>query len=309
MTNYLAILNNVNSTIKSLNFGDGLSVQAWPKNDLIEFIANAQSLPSKEVDYRFEENYGIDEKDTECFVISGNFDIAPFEYVNCDSEENINKAMDIHKIYDKIENNIGNKIRLLRLVKQGNVKIPYSTFYIIDENGKHESVYSNEDLLPNNSQLYVVAENEVDIINKFINKSIIPLKPKYLQLAFENFNLSYSILENQLAFLVLMICLETIFNSSKQELRYRISRNIAVLLGTDRLHSEIIFKEIRNFYDKRSKLVHTGNSDDITYEDTETLREYVRKSIKTVYKLRLSKDELSIELNKYGFGDFTINQI
>ena len=128
-------------------------------------------------------------------------------------------------------------------------------------------------------------------------------KESFLQLAFGNFELSYQIHDRNLSFLSLMISLETLFNPGHQELRYRVSRNTAVILGKEKEDSKTIFREIKDLYDKRSKIVHTGNSNIINEEDLLKLRHYVRESIKVINNIGETKDELLEILNSCGFGE------
>lgn len=100
-----------------------------------------------------------------------------------------------------------------------------------------------------------------------------------------------------------MISLETLFNPGRQELRYRVSRNTAVILGKEKEDSEKIFREIKKLYDKRSDIVHTGKSNTINEEDLLKLRHYVRESIKEIIKIDKNKDELLELLNSCGFGE------
>ena len=123
-----------------------------------------------------------------------------------------------------------------------------------------------------------------------------------MQLAFENFELSYQTQNINLSFLSLMISLETLFHPSDQgELRYRISRNTAVLLGNEKEDSETVFREIKDLYNKRSKVVHTGESNIINKDDLLKLRYYVMESIKKVNKIGKDKEELLKQLNSQGF--------
>jgi hypothetical protein len=100
-----------------------------------------------------------------------------------------------------------------------------------------------------------------------------------------------------------MISLETMLNPADRELRYRVSRNAAVLLGRDREDSKRVFKEVKVLYDKRSKLVHTGNNKLISQEDVLRLRDCVRKSIKQILAMNKNKDQLLEMLNSSGFGE------
>lgn len=101
-----------------------------------------------------------------------------------------------------------------------------------------------------------------------------------------------------------MMSLETLFHPSEQgELRYRISRNVAALLGkNDDKDSKTIFTDVEKLYDKRSKLVHTGNKSIVKESDLLLLRHYVRESIKEIYKMNKGKGDLLELLNSRGFS-------
>jgi hypothetical protein len=99
-----------------------------------------------------------------------------------------------------------------------------------------------------------------------------------------------------------MISLETLFNVSLGELRYRVSRNCAVLLGREVKESRAIFAEIKELYDKRSKIVHTGEPK-IGNRDLLNLRTYVRESIKEINRMKLNKEKMLELLNLSGFGE------
>lgn len=98
-----------------------------------------------------------------------------------------------------------------------------------------------------------------------------------------------------------MIAAEVLFNDGAQELRYRISRGIAVLLSQTANEGKEIFRTMRKLYDKRSLLVHTGTASDLGMEDVRLLRGLVRRAIVRLSVLRLSKAQLSELLTTAGF--------
>lgn len=120
--------------------------------------------------------------------------------------------------------------------------------------------------------------------------------------ALENFQQSYRVAQIELEFIALMIAFEALFNDGKQELRNKVARGCAVLLGKTKAASRIYFKEVRDLYDRRSVLVHTGDRSKISRQDVLLLKEYVRKSIVRVVQLGLTKEELSARLTEAGFG-------
>jgi len=114
---------------------------------------------------------------------------------------------------------------------------------------------------------YTLENSEISSLETFIQNTRLPFAQSFLELAFKNFELSYQIRDINLSFLSLMISLEALFNPGGQELRYRISRNTAVLLGKDRDDSEMIFSKIKELYDKRSAIVHNGEPSVVNKEE------------------------------------------
>ncbi len=197
---------------------------------------------------------------------------------------------------------LGPVIKLMRLFKGGNICMPLEYYYFIDDNIPKSFTRTETNLyIP--SELYTLESSEIPDLQEFIQNTELPFKESFLQLAFGNFELSYQIHDRNLSFLSLMISLETLFNPGRQELRYRVSRNTAVILGKEKEDSEKIFREIKNLYDKRSDIVHTGKSNTINEEDLLKLRHYVRESIKVINNIGETKDELLEILNSCGFGE------
>jgi hypothetical protein len=195
-----------------------------------------------------------------------------------------------------------NQLRLLRLLKEGNAVMRYACLYC--EKGSGVEVTNVAEEWPiGDSTLFSLTEAEIPEAQSFLEKHRLPLQDPFVQLAFESFDLSYEIHDAGLAFLSLMIAMEVLLNPSDHELRYRVSRNTAVLLGQDRAQGEAIFKEVQGLYDKRSKLVHTGDRSLVSREDMLTLRKHVREAIKEAMRSGMSKNALLSDLNACGFGE------
>ena len=76
-----------------------------------------------------------------------------------------------------------------------------------------------------------------------------------------------------------MLALEAIFNDGKQELRNKVSRGCAVLIGRNKEGSRRIFKNARDLHDKRSVLVHTGDTSKVQELDVRELHALVRQGL------------------------------
>jgi len=206
----------------------------------------------------------------------------------------------IERIYhDEIRDNI----RLLRLYTGGDIRVPirYSCFEFNGEWRRFVTMESHKLISFNKFHL---KEEDLDaIIDLF--KFKLPFKVKEINLAFDNYEDSFETDNRSLSFLSLMMAMESLFNLGRGELRYRISRNCAVLLGKDLDDSIEIFKDIKEIYDTRSDLVHSGVSKKLNDDMVFRLKKYVRHSIIAMLYLNESKKVILAKLNLLGFGEIT----
>jgi hypothetical protein len=191
----------------------------------------------------------------------------------------------------------------MRLFKDGNITMPLQYFYKI-ENGKPHYLFKESIDRFVRNEIYTLKDEEVSNLEDFIKSVSLPFEQSFLQLAFENFELSYEIQNTGLSFVTLMIGLETLFNPGPQELSHRLSRSAAVLLGISKEESKTILDDIKkDLYKKRSDIVHLGKVNAANPGDLKKLRHYVRESIVEIYKLGANtKQELLDLLDSQGFG-------
>jgi hypothetical protein len=223
--------------------------------------------------------------------------------------------------YFKVQNYLRDLLKLMRLFKEGNIQMPINFNYVKENN--RPTLFStltihDITILSNN---YSLETSKIDDLQNFLNDFDLSINEKSLNLALENYELSYEVKNVNLQFLTLMNALEVLLKSGNAELKYRLSRNGAVLLGKDKGESEKIYKELRCLYDIRSSIVHTGepkecekssekrktlNSDQMV-ENISILRKHVRDSIKemnfVIKKDKKNKTEILKMLNKCGFGE------
>jgi hypothetical protein len=149
---------------------------------------------------------------------------------------------------------------------------------------------------------YSLTAVEAEQLHDFLAEQEFPFSLPYIQLAYENFEQSYTEEDLKLKYLLLMIAAEVLFNDGPQEWRYRILRGTAVLLSETADEGRQIFRTMRQLYDKRSLLVHTGTATGLSMDDVRQLRSLVRRAIVRLSALRLSKEQLSEHLTSAGFG-------
>jgi hypothetical protein len=198
-------------------------------------------------------------------------------------------------------------IKKMRLFKEGNICMPFLYFYACSE--KSSMLISGLEygsyVVP---EQYTLNPLEISEFKNNIQNIEIPFTYDFLQLAFENFELSYEMQNKNLQFLTLMNGMEALFNIGGTEISYKLRRNVAVLLGEDQEDSKVIENRMKKLYQIRSNIVHNGKA---KIEETELsdLRKYLRQSIIRFLELNQDKDFIFDLLSRRGFGESPINNI
>lgn len=201
----------------------------------------------------------------------------------------------------EVHRSIQEKLRILRLFKDGNIVLHYSFLYHVKDTQPGICNVIREYPVSDRT-CFTLVPSEVAEAQAFLAKTSLPLPHDYLHLGFKSFERSYEVHDVDLAYLSLMIGLEAILNPGGSELSYRISRNAAVLLGRDCAQAKGIFKEVKQLYEKRSRLVHTGKRSVLDESDVKSLRHYLREAIKEAHRTGMTKKQLMDMLNESGFG-------
>lgn len=215
-----------------------------------------------------------------------------------------------------------NFFRLLRLFKAGRLAAG-DTFVISCETlgkGMWETAFSKRcsemtidyGLLPVHEGLYSLASSEVPFFNAF-SKALLPQleslqnseylgAPPPLEIALLLYNQDEQ--EESVAVLDALTALEALLTTdSNAELSYRLSLRVANLLESDDGSRHRTFKDMKEFYDLRSKIIHGSASKLNTklqnrLQQTESLREIVRRTILSVMSVFLEKASMEIRLDE-----------
>lgn len=284
----------MDSSITQLTLNHGFRIETIPEEEAIDFIHVIDDLPSMEVGKVLFMQYPcLNPAERQCYSVSHFLEV---DVKNKGSLFTTMAKFDnglVHGYLDPI-------FRLARLFKEGDIRMPIKYYYKMEKgkpsrrmkaaSGKHIS-----------HEPYHLDSSETRDLKSFLQDVELPFKRDFVELAFESFELSYEIPSIALSFLTLMISLETLFNPGEHELRYRISRNSSILLSEDEKDFKRIFSEIKDLYDKRSAIVHTGKLGTIEKADLLNLRCYVRKSIKKMCLMKASKNSILERFNLMGF--------
>lgn len=289
---FLGFLANVDDSIFKLNFGEGFITKRMSQEEVKLFL--------QKIDFF----YGTDGQSD---ILRG---ILPDCYCiikdDIDTYESTPQGGVVAKWgkLKQIHTQPSDKIKLLRLYKEGDILLRFSFLYFGDKT--KPGVFENlrEGPLWGKS-IFSLNANEIPEAQILVNTIRIPFQYEFLQLAFDSFNLSYEMHSPNLLFLSLMISMEAMLNLDRSEVTFQVSRNTAVLLGKDKENAEQIFRNMRELYKKRSSIVHGSKvqkSKKISEEDIVRLREYVRQSIKEIHFIGKDKPEIVDVLNSCGFG-------
>lgn len=216
---------------------------------------------------------------------------------------------DIESAKIKVQDYLVPVVKLMRLFKENAIYIQMGYYYSKDGlrpiNQPSAMGYFKDGTVPNirsfthyprvycisKDDRYSLESYELPSLRSFIEDIIaqngVPnFKDSFLKIAYDLYDLSYYVPSTPAALLNLMISLEALLNpSGGGELRYRISRNVAILIGKDKQESKDIYKYMKDMYVKRSNLVHSGKVSSKSTEnvfrikDLLKLRGYVRRSI------------------------------
>ncbi|MGJ4734779.1 hypothetical protein [Leptospira levettii] len=202
---------------------------------------------------------------------------------------------------EKIEN-LNFRILILNTFSNGNIQIPEYNLVIkrsIDQKFKSVATLGGQSIGKIGPKFEIENWNNIYSLTEQKLKSI----PDYIKLALKHLEKSFN-RDDYFSFLSILIGFEVIFNNGKDQIRYTISRNVAVMIGNSIEVSKEIFKKMKSAYDIRSSLVHNGKYNETELEDYLPLLEsYLKKSLRLLLINKFSKDELIEKLTLLGFGN------
>jgi len=293
---FLAPLCNAAGKIADVTLGEPFQIERWPRRRLLRTLKRLELLPDWEILLRVEEGNCLPRGKRFASVVTANVPVVS------PASLRIEKFMEGVREQERYYVQLGQKIQLMRLFKTGHIDV-LSMYWYTDEDGKIEMDAAQGSIRAPHDEPYFIRADEVALLSTFLETWSLPFKKSFLQLAFESFEESFRADRDHLLFLNLMIALEALFNVGQHDLRFRISRNAAILLGRDEEDVELVFEHMREYYDKRSQLVHTGKFDQITGTDVWMLAYYVREAIKAIAASGLDKDAVSRHLTSGGFRE------
>jgi hypothetical protein len=303
---YLALLGNVDRSILHVSLGDGFVLAAWPTDRFVSFYEKMHGSAEHDILFKVEEEWGCSGgrkyRPKSVYVVEKNLPNFPIEMVSSQPQPERMSELFRRMAYEKEQSELlADKVRKLRLCAPGAIKVCVEFFYSVEAE-ELEMQASTEESLHCTNRLFKIRKADLPKIQELMEQPPLSYAQKYIAFALDNYNQSYRVAQTHLEFLTLMLALEAIFNDGKQELRNKVSRGCAVLIGRNKDESRRVFKGVRDLYDKRSVLVHTGDTSKVRECDVEELHAFVRQGLVRALALDLPKDKFTAILQEAGFG-------
>lgn len=302
---YLGLLSNPVAAIAEMDLGCGFRLEKRSFKEISRLVRGFEQIRSYDADFRLTEQYACAKENAkEIYVIVNEVEF-PFSVAAGRKYSQRVFAARLAKERE-LEQHIESKIKLLRLFTGVDMRIVSEYFYEERRGGKIEPGAMIGGWECVDADKDVETPISVNGAKALLSERTLPFQREYVQLAFENFDHSYKA-EPPLAFLSLVMALETLFNHGRNEIGYKIARGVAVLNGETEGGACNLFESVKKFYSKRSELMHTGKHETVTQNDVANLRKIVRESILKVLKLDLPKDKLTDRITRSGFGSFNVS--
>jgi len=200
-------------------------------------------------------------------------------------------------VHNEVSTFVNDVIQKLRLFKNGDISC--KTIFHVSTDTRRIIQRFNPAFLAGGGKKYVITDEDADAFEAVMkaNFTVNTLS----ELALSNFNLTYQITDLKSKYLVLMICLESLFNINSTEITHTLARHLAIILSTDKDEFIKNYKRIKKLYNYRSKLIHGSNLDENLALITDELQIIVRRAINYCLEMDKSKEELYTYLNTKGF--------
>jgi Apea-like HEPN len=203
------------------------------------------------------------------------------------------------------ENEIISVFKLLKIIFPSGLDIAYIVNFQEENNFVQRTsmtTFENK-YCPENRYLSCDIDN-VKTINKFI-KLVFHNQNKnfYISLSIENYLNSFNASHLHFSYIALCISLENLIDG-KIELINRLKRLIAIICGNDVESCKLIFKNVNEIYELRSKIVHGDKySDQKIFEFYEYLQSIVSLTIIEILIHNIIDNvELNSIINTLGYG-------
>jgi hypothetical protein len=298
---FLGVLANADSSTLGLDLGEGYAIDALPVRPAVGLLQRLEGLRQDATYFTFESQLPcVNVRESRLYVVR-----LPRLKTREEPQGNVSRApsQGIHRAGELAREYVEGKLRLLRLIEEGNLRL--TTSYVLRGAASRlevEARWAVQQVPARNP--FHISTTEVAQANRFIRSTRLPLSDTQFEVARLNMDQSYQVEDPGIAFLLCMMSLEAILNPGLGEISYRVARSAGVILGKTARESEEIMEEVSGLYSARSGLVHMGKSARIPRSTLLRTRELVRRLLLETIHLQMTKKTLLSYANRLGFGDW-----
>jgi hypothetical protein len=292
--NFAAPIANAGGSFRSVKLVFPFKIERWSYEKIGQLVTDMEGPTDWSPDPRVDELHCIPEYGCTGHVVTGQLVL--------DHSVLSDGILKFHKKLEAMEGPLTQQIRLISLFLSAPILLAAQYWFEIDA-GKRTMTSSSQSIVPYDSQPHAITYQEALELNAFLSIEASNTRPEFISIALDHWSHSFGSIPEHMQLLSLVTALEVLLNSANTELKHRVTRLAAVLLGDSKENSQEIYSGLGKIYDARSQVVHTGKlkaSESVWYWQ---LRYWVSRAILTAMKLRLSKEELCRDLNQLGFGD------
>ena len=279
-----APLTNAVGQFPLVALGEPFSIERWTRSRIVRLWRNCTDLPRYEVEVQADSSQCLPDE-----AKYGHVAVADIESTGTSDEQGWRQT---HAKSDAANAELKSRFRMVSLYLNADVE-PIVYFWYSDEGGSIEFESGLGIGEPKDRRPGYVDRHNVQRLNDFLSRTRLPLDPPYVHLALEHWEQSQRGASRQFELLSLVTALEALFNAGGQDIRYRVARSVAVLVGRTAEHSDEIFEATSKAYEVRSRLVHTGTAKGIETIWLHGLRTTVRDAVLKCYMLGLPKQDLA----------------
>jgi hypothetical protein len=302
---YLGLLGNAHPLLEHINLPSGIRFEQIRYDNLIELLSLLRRVSTFDIggellgqNISYPPNGGGQLHEMCSIVVTGSF-TGELEWTGDDIRllsKFPNEALQFdNEIVQKI---INPTLSLIRIGRACNIQKFIDYYYVVDE-GRPTLItarYSSKDIF---TEYLSLKEEDISILQLFLNSHTLPPKTAFVQQALDIFELAYSITNSGVSFILLITCLEVLFEAGA----HKVARNAAVLLSKDESSAQSIFMEVKRLHKLRSEVLHSGKLTKVKWADVNSLRNVAREAIRHLFNVNLDKERFLEDLNRFGFAD------
>ncbi len=287
-------LANTGGSLRSVKLSAPFRIERWNYDKLADLIGDMQGKTDWHPDHRVDELHCIPEYGTTGHVVTASIDVEM-------DEADTDAYMKIHRQLHALDERLDEQLLLLSLFFSSTTTLPARYWYFVLPGSEREMISASEGRADNGHRA-APSYREALKFNSFLAKHSFERRAEFIQIALDHWRHSQDTVPRHMQLLSLITAIEVLLNPAQTELKHRVTRAAAILIGSDAEDCRQIYSFLGKIYDVRSQIVHTGNLKGLSKFPLLQIRWYLSRAIIRAMELGLPKDRLCASLVELGFG-------